>query len=401
MDACGKGEVEQKMREEEWLRSIFEASRDGILVEDDEQIIYVNKSYTHLFGYTNPEELIGKHVSVVISPDDSKRMLDYGKKRAQGKQPASVYEFKGQRKDGMLIDIEASISTSNVGGRTYITTMVRDIAGRKLIEEKLRRSHEELELRVRERTKDLEKANKKLQAEIIERKQAEKERIQVLHQLVSVQEDERRRIARDLHDQLGQQLTMLRLKLETLQKMCADTQDLRRQVGETQKIARQIDSDVDFLAWQMRPTTLDDLGIVAALGHFVRQWSTHFNIPTEFNANRFGKIELTPEAETHFYRIAQEALNNVYKHAKANSVNVLLEPRDGETILIIEDDGIGFKPDKKILYRKGTKNKGLLGMSERATLVGGTLEIESAKGKGTTVYVRVPASKGEKGKKNE
>ncbi len=401
-DVSERKQAEEALRKsEEWLRSIFEASRDGILVEDDEQIIYVNKSYTHLFGYHNPEELIGKHVSVVISPDDLERMLDFGKKRAQGKQPASVYEFKGQRKDGMLIDVEASISTSNVAGRTYITTMVRDIAGRKLTEEKLRRSHEELELRVLERTEELEKANKKLQAEIIERKQAEKERIQVLHQLVSVQEDERRRIARDLHDQLGQQLTVLRLKLEVLKKMCAGAEDLSEQVGETQKVARRIDSDVDFLAWQMRPTMLDDLGIVAALDHFVRQWSTHFNIPAEFNANRFGKIKLTPEAETHFYRIAQEALNNVYKHAKARSVNVLLEPRGDSTILIVEDDGIGFKANKKILNGKGTKGKGLLGMEERAALIGGSLEIESAKGKGTTIYVSVPVSNGRKEKKSE
>ena len=388
-------------KSEEWLRSIFEASRDGILVEDDEQIIYVNKSYTHLFGYNNPEELIGRHVSVVISSEDLERMLNFGRNRARGKQPASVYEFKGQRKDGMLIDVEASVSTSNVGGHTYITTMVRDIAGRKLTEEKLRRSHEELELRVLERTKDLKKANKKLQAEIIERKQAEKERIKVLHQLVSVQEDERRRIARDLHDQLGQQLTVLRFKLEALRKMCVGTEDVFEQVGETQKVARRIDSNVDFLAWQMRPTMLDDLGIVAALDHYVRQWSTHFNISAEFNANRFGKIKLTPEAEIHFYRIVQEALNNVYKHAKAGNVNVSLEPRGDSTILIIEDDGIGFEPDKKILNKKGMKGKGLLGMHERAALIGGSLEIESARGKGTTIYVGVPVSNGKKGKKSE
>lgn len=532
-------------KSEEWLRSIFEASRDGILVEDDEQIVYVNKSYTHLFGYHSPEELIGKHISVVISPDSLERMLDYGRKRAQGEQPATVYEFKGKKKDGTLIDVEASVTTSIVGGRPYITTMVRDIAerkqaekalleskellqgtidaltsniavldkngtiikvngawrefadqnsftgsnygiglsylkacfpkekadsdpdrifGRKAIEgivdvikgkkslfeleypcnspteirwflmrvtsfgsgenlrvvvahenitdrklallereqvaEQLRRSHEELEQRVRERTVELKKANENLQAEIIERRQSEKERIRILQQLVTIQEDERRRIARDLHDQLGQQLTVLRLKLEILKKMCAGDEDLSEQVGEIQNLARLIDWDVDFLAWQMRPTTLDDLGIVAALDQFVQQWSKHFNIEAEFHANRLGTVNLTSEAETHFYRIAQEALNNIFKHARASRVNISLEPRANDTVLIIEDNGIGFEPENKIFKKKGTKGKGLYGMRERAALIGGTLEIESARGKGTTVYVTVPVSSREK-KENE
>ena len=546
-DITERKQSEEALRKsEEWLRAIFDASRDGILVEDGERITYVNKSYTHLLGYERPEELTGKHVSTVISSEDVDRMLELGRKRARGESFTSVYEFKGKRKDETLIDVEASVSTSIVAGRTYITTMVRDIAERKQsekvlreskellqgtidaltshiavldkngiivkvnaawrefaeqnsfaadnygigssyiegctpkkkgdsdnnnsfgsnaaqgimgvisgkcplfeleypchspseirwflmrltcfdagenlrvvvahenitarklallkreqAEEQLRRSHEELEQRVEERTSELKEANEKLQAEIIERRQAEKERVRVLHQLVTVQEDERGRIARDLHDQLGQQLTVLRLKLEGLKKMCAGAEELCEQVVETQKVARQLDSDIDFLAWQMRPTALDDLGIAAALDQYVHQWSAHFNIPVEFKANRFGKINLTSEAETHFYRIAQEALNNICKHAKATSVNILLEPRGDSAILIIEDDGVGFKPDKKILNGKGTKRKGLLGMHERAALVGGMLEIESAKGKGTTIYIRIPALNGEKRIKNE
>lgn len=383
--------AEEALRKsEEWLRAIFDASRDGILVEDEELIIYVNKSYTHLFGYDYPQELIGKHVSAVISPEDSERMLKFGRNRLRGEFPVSVYEFKGKRKDGTLIDVEASVSTSSVTGRTYITTMVRDIAERKRTEEELRRSHEELEFRVCERTGELEKANKKLQVEINERELAEKERVKILHQLVTVQENERRRLARDLHDQLGQQMTVLRLELERLKKMCAGDEELSKQVEKTQEITRQLDSDVDFLAWQMRPAVLDDLGIVAALDDYIRQWSVHFSIPAEFKANRFGKIILKPEAETHLYRIAQESLNNISKHAQASKVNVFLEPRDDKAILIIEDDGVGFEPDAQAPSGKVTKGNGLIGMRERAALIGGTLEIESAKGLGTTIFVKIP-----------
>ena len=377
-------------KSEEWLRAVFDASRDGILVEDKELIIYVNKSYTHLFGYDSPEELIGQHVSAVISPEDSERMLKFGRNRLLGEFPVSVYEFKGKRKDGTLIDVEASVSTSSVAGQTYITTMVRDIAERKHTEEELRRSHEELEFRVRKRTAELEKANKKLQVQINERELAEKERVKILQQLVTVQENERKRLARDLHDQLGQQMTVLRLELERLKKMCAGSEELSKQVEKTQKVTRQLDSDVDFLAWQMRPTVLDDLGIVAALDNYIQQWSAHFSIPAEFKANRFGKIILKPEAETNLYRIAQESLNNISKHARASKVNILLEPRDDNAILIIEDNGVGFEPNGQALSVNASKCNGLIGMRERAALIGGSLEIESAKGFGTTIFVNIP-----------
>lgn len=559
--------TEEALRKsEEWVRSIFEASRDGILVEDNERIIYVNKSYVRLFGYKAPEELIGQHISLIISPADTERVLEFGSRRLRGESPPSKYEFKGRRKDGTPIEVEASVSTSIVGAHTYIITMIRDISERKQAEglmeaqkqslelvvkgaplteiltylarvveqqaadsdalasilllneqgllhngaspslpvryleaiegiradpnvgtcsaaaalgkvvvttdidadprwkglahlplelglravwtmpikardgrvlgtfgtyfrgrraptalerqvveilartaalaierkqseEALRRSHEELEARVQERTGDLQKANEALQTEILERRQAEEARIEVLHQLVNAQEDERRRIARDLHDQLGQQLTVLRLSLDILKRRCADDNRMSEQIGEIQNVARQLDADVDFLAWELRPSTLDDLGIAAALDNYVRQWSKHSGIPAEFNADRFGKISLAPEVETNLYRITQEALNNVSKHAKASEVNVLLEPRGSSLVLIIEDDGVGFEPNKHTSEEKNLKGMGLIGMQERAALVGGALEIESAAGKGTTIYAKVPVLNPEKEEK--
>jgi signal transduction histidine kinase len=262
---------------------------------------------------------------------------------------------------------------------------VQDITERKRTQQALQRYGEELELRVEERTRELEQANEA--------------RVEVLHQLVTVQEDERQRIARDLHDQLGQQLTALRLKLGFLRKICDGDSELELQVNETQKIARQLDSDVDFLAWQMRPTALDDLGIAAALEHYVQQWSKHFNIPAEFDAKRFGKTPLAPESETNLYRIAQETLNNIYKHAQARGVSVFLERRDNFAVLIVEDDGIGFDIGDQIPTGEVEKGLGIIGMRERAALVGGTLEIESAKGEGTTVYARFPIASGKRGER--
>ena len=131
------------------------------------------------------------------------------------------------------------------------------------------------------------------------------------------------------------------------------------------------------------------MGLIAALGNYVKQWSFYSGVTAELLASSFKKTRLAPEVETNLYRIVQESLNNVHKHAKAKSVAVLLEMRGDLIVLIIEDDGIGFNPKDK---KNRPKEMGLIRMNERATLIGGNLEVESAPKEGTTVYVRLPAS---------
>ncbi|HEY3129102.1 MAG TPA: PAS domain S-box protein, partial [Acidobacteriota bacterium] len=122
------------------LAATFEGSRDGILVEHRETIIYANRSLARLHGFDRPEKLIGQHVSVLLSPGDSERLLEFGRRRLKGEYTPAVYEFKGKRKDGSLIDLEASVSTAGIGGKTCITAVVRDITERKLAEAGLRES---------------------------------------------------------------------------------------------------------------------------------------------------------------------------------------------------------------------------------------------------------------------
>jgi PAS domain S-box-containing protein len=227
-----------------------------------------------------------------------------------------------------------------------------------------------------------------------EKTMRDKEMLQIL---VRAQEDERTRIARDLHDELGQQLTALRLKLDALRKMC-DVEELCDMIDETQLIARSIDNGVDFLAWELRPASLDDLGLIAALANYVREWSHHSGVTAELLASSLKKTRFTPEVETNLYRIVQEALNNTHKHAKAKYVEVMLEKRGEVIILLISDDGAGFNPKDKKSRLKGL---GLIGMKERAALISGTLEIESAKGKGTTIFVRIPAASMKRRRANE
>jgi signal transduction histidine kinase len=215
--------------------------------------------------------------------------------------------------------------------------------------------------------------------------------------MVTAQEGERRRIARDLHDQLGQQLTSLRLRIERHKERCGRNPELLGDIKEIQAIAEELDSEVDFLARDLRPTALDDLGLVATLANHVQEWSKHFGVPVQFHTSGFEKIRLIPEIESNLYRIAQEALNNVAKHARATGVDVLLERREDHAVLIVEDDGVGFDPAKQ-LAKAGDMVMGIAGMRERAALLGGTVEIESAPDKGATVFARVPVQFSEDGR---
>jgi signal transduction histidine kinase len=148
---------------------------------------------------------------------------------------------------------------------------------------------------------------------------------------------------------------------------------------------------VDQLVWELRPTALDDLGLRAALENYVQSWSSRVGVPATLHTSGLLDHRLAPDAETALYRIAQEALTNVAKHARATSVGVILDRNADHVVLIIEDDGIGF--DAAGAERAG-QGFGLVGMQERAGLVGATLEIESSAGRGTTVFVRMESRRG-------
>jgi PAS domain S-box-containing protein len=226
--------------------------------------------------------------------------------------------------------------------------------------------------------------------DITERRQAEEERTQLLRRLMTAHEEERRRLSRELHDQFGQQLTALSLKLATLKNdYCADVA-LCDQIESLEVLARQLDADVGSIVWNLRPTALDDLGLSVALSDFVTNWSKRFGIHAELHTGEINRDELAGDAETVLYRVLQEALTNIAKHASAKNVAILLERHPDHVSLIVEDDGRGFDSDR--VLGADEKGLGLVGMRERALLVGGTLGIESHPGDGTTVVVRIPVA---------
>ena len=228
--------------------------------------------------------------------------------------------------------------------------------------------------------------------DLTERRNAEAERAhtELLTRLVFAQEDERRRISREMHDRFGEQLTALARRIGMLKEECASSPALQASVEALESVSQELDRAVDHLVWELRPTALDDLGLRAALANYLRDWSKRVNISAELHTVGLLDDRLPPDAETALYRIAQEALTNVAKHAQASNVDVILERRADHVLLIVEDDGIGFDEADTESEREGF---GLLGMQERAALVGATLEIESAAGQGTTILVRMNISR--------
>jgi PAS domain S-box-containing protein len=371
------------------LAAIVDSSDDAIVSKTlDGVVTSWNRGAERLFGYT-AAEAVGRHISLII-PENRKMEEDDVLARLRRGERIDHFETVRQAKDGSQVHISLTVSPVRDAKGTIIgaSKVARDITERIHAEEALRRAHAELEERVRARTAELSSANESLRVESAERQRVEQERIQLLTRLVLAQEDERRRIARELHDQLGQQLTALRLTLETLKGQSVERSDLRVQVETLEELARQLDEDVAFRVWELRPTVLQDLGLQAALTNYVRHWSKHFGIRAQLHTRRSTAERLTPEAETMMYRLAQEALNNVAKHARANHVDVLLERIADHVSLIIEDDGVGFDASNAQAVGEGL---GLIGMHERAALVGADLQIESTPGRGTTVIVRTPA----------
>jgi len=208
--------------------------------------------------------------------------------------------------------------------------------------------------------------------------------VRLLRRLVTAQEEERTRISRELHDQLGQEVTALGLKLAGLRTAPGVTAEMREEIEGAEKLVRQLDDDVEFLVWQLRPTGLNDLGLAEALSDYVSNWASHFAIKAALRSSL--RRRLPAEIETALYRIAQEALNNVSKHARASTVDVCLETSEGSVLLRVDDDGVGFDPDAPA----DSRAMGILGMRERAALVGGFLIIDSSPGHGTRLAVRVP-----------
>jgi signal transduction histidine kinase len=264
-----------------------------------------------------------------------------------------------------------------------------------------------------QRTVELAAANLELSLEIGQRKVAEEalqksenhyaqllkqsDRLQeqlrrLSRQILSAQEDERKRISRELHDVIAQTLTGINIRLATLKKEAAiNTKGLDRNIARTQRLVEKSVNIVHQFARELRPAVLDDLGLIPALHSFVKLFSKRTRIHVHLKA--FAGVEqLSGDQRTILYRVAQEALNNVSRHAQASRVEVSIQKLADGVCMRINDNGKSFVVERA-LNARGRKRLGLLGMRERLEMVGGRFEIESAPGKGTTIIAKIPLAK--------
>jgi signal transduction histidine kinase len=214
---------------------------------------------------------------------------------------------------------------------------------------------------------------------------------QLSSQVLTAHERERKRIARELHDDTGQALTSILVRLRLLEKTAEDDA-VRRNVGELRELTSNALDSVRRMAVDLRPAALDDLGLVPALHSYADKYSNSWPIEVTFSAEGLKK-RLPANVELVLYRIVQEALTNVAKHSGARSVEVRLRRRRNVVTVTVADDGRGF--DMRDVTRTEGSGLGLFGMRERLALVGGTVEIQSVPGRGTTIIARVPLHDGQ------
>ncbi len=263
------------------------------------------------------------------------------------------------------------------------------------------------------RTVELAASNLELSVEITQRKAAEaalqksehhysellkqsdslQEQLRRLsRQILSAQEEERRRISRELHDVIAQTLTGINIRLATLKKEAAlNTKGLARNIARTQRLVEKSVNIVHEFARELRPAVLDDLGLIPALHSFVKLFSKRTGIQVHLKVFA-GVKQLDNNHRTTLYRVAQEALTNVSRHAHASRVEVSIQKLAEGICMKINDNGKSFEVER-VLNARGRKRLGLVGMRERVEMVGGHFGIESVPGKGTTITALIPAGK--------
>jgi PAS domain S-box-containing protein len=399
-------EAETSLRESEaHTRRIVEMALDGFVGIDAAGFITEwNVQAEQMFGWSR-QEAIGRLLSDTIIPAQHREAHERGLRHFLSTGTGPILnrriEITGAHRDGHEIPIELAISPAlGQGGAYTFSAFVRDISVRKqteeqsrMYQEELQRLNEALDKRVQVRTQELAAVNESLLAEVAERMQTEaslessREALQKLAlQLLRVQEDERRRISRDLHDDINQRLALLAMDIEAVERQFSfSSAHVGGAVRAIQDRVVELSDVVRHLAYQLHPSILDDLGLPIALQRLVDEFTARSHIQGSFGHKDIPST-IPQEIATCLYRVAQESLSNVARHAAASRVDVEMTRSQSGLTVTITDNGVGFDVEQP---RHGPHGLGLLGMKERVALVHGDLQVVSAVGKGTKVQVVV------------
>ncbi len=303
-------------------------------------------------------------------------------------------EYRIVRADGAVrwISGHGHVLRDATGRPLRMIGTVADVTQRRHTDSALREAREDLERRVDERTRALALANAALRTEVAERRAAEARVRDLVMRVVGAAEDERRRIGHELHDTFGQQLSLMLLQLSTLRRRVETDPAAPALLDLVERLfatTRHLDEALDRVESELRPPALDELGLEAALAHTAHAWTADSGISVALHDEGLRDLHLTPLAETTVYRIVQEALANVRRHARASRVELRVERVDDELHVTIADDGRGFATAGAAVDPR-SRSLGLVGMRERAALVAGVLDIRSEPGRGVTVSLKIP-----------
>lgn len=389
--------AEHQIREsEERFRLLVEGVKDYALFQLDPggHVMSWNAGAERLKGYS-AKEIIGKHFAVFYPPADVQSGKPAEKLAEAERKGQSRDEGWRTRKDGSRFWASVVITAlrNARGDLQGFAKLTRDMTEQREKLEALKQAKQELELRVEQRTAVLLRVNEELRTEVAERELAEEKLKMSLEQLRAlaarlqlVREEERTNVAREIHDELGQACTAIKMDLALIGRRATKRQtQLQTKVLSAMQLADNMISSLRRIASELRPGTLDDLGLTAALEWQAQEFQSRTGVECNVILPH-EPLTLDPERSTAIFRIFQESLTNVARHAQATRVVARLDAKADALILEVRDNGKGFNAQES----RARRSLGLVGMQERALLLNGELNVEGVPGVGTTMTLRIP-----------
>ncbi|MGL6111935.1 MAG: PAS domain-containing sensor histidine kinase [Rubrivivax sp.] len=334
------------------MRAVFELAPVAIWITDGDGIVFANHACASLFGVAARKELIGRSIYSLLMAESHPKVRQTVAEALANNGTAPTLSERIVRFDGQVREVVIAVAALPDHGHTTVQMVITDITERA------------------QEGRDLERSRRELR--------------QLSASMVNAREDERRRIARELHDELGQRLTALKMELSSL-----DTHSpSKAREGRIAAMLEMVDetvASVRRIATELRPLMLDDLGLNAAIEWLAHGWAARMGIKVKLQLGR-NDPDIDDAATIALYRMVQEALTNIARHALASEVRVQVRQSGGVLTLTVQDNGTGF--GEASMYREGSH--GLMGIRERAYMLGGSLEIGNARGGGGRVTVRLP-----------
>ncbi|MBI5666227.1 MAG: PAS domain S-box protein [Nitrospirae bacterium] len=382
-DALKESETKFRTLFNQAFDSIFllSFSHDGLIIED------TNDAASMMHGYSR-EEMIGKPIAFLDELETRKHVKERTERLKEGEK--LCFEGRHVRKDGYTFPVDVSAQLIHICEKPYVLAIDRDITERKQTEEKLLRHHERLEELVKERARELLEANKNLKVEVSVRKLAEKKLLDyqkqlrlLTSQLSLIEENEKRRIATELHDCIGQTLALSKIKLGLLNKS-APTEELKNNIKEILHLIEQTIKETRTLTFELSPPILYELGLSQAVKWLIDQFREKHGLDIELIDDGHDK-PFDNNTRFFLFQAVRELLVNVVKHAQATKANIIMTRDDDDLHIVLEDNGIGFS--KPSVNHDGY---GLFNIRERMNHINGQFEIKSMPGRGTRVTLVAP-----------